>query len=67
MVFGKKNKYISRKINPLTYVELLLSVYFIAAIGIGIYLGDSGLMPFHIMLAFGFGVIGLFSVKHAKG
>ena len=63
----KKNKYISRKINPLTYVELLLSVYFIAAIGIGIYLGDSGLMPFHIMLAFGFGVIGLFSVKHAKG
>ena len=63
----KNNKYISRKINPLTYVELLLSLYFIAAIGIGIYLGDSGLMPFHIMLAFGFGVIGLFSVKHAKG
>ena len=63
----KNSKYISRKINPLTYVELFLSVYFIAAIGIGIYLGDSGLMPFHIMLAFGFGVIGLFSVKHAKG
>ncbi len=63
----KNSKYISREINPLTYVELFLSVYFIAAIGIGIYLGDSGLLPFHIMLAFGYGVIGLFSIKHAKG
>ena len=54
------------KINPLTYVELFLSLYFIAAIGIGVYLGDSGLMPFHLMLAFGFGVIAFFSVVHAK-
>mgnify|MGYP000262363119 FL=1 len=63
----KNNKYISKQINPLTYIELLLALYFAFAIWAGFYLGDSGLMPFHVMLMFGFGVIGLYSVRHAKG
>ena len=63
----KNNKYLTKRINPLTYLELGLSLYFILAIGIGVYLGDSGLLPFHLMMAFGFGVIGIYSVKHASG
>jgi len=61
----KINKYLSRKIKPSVYAELLLACYFIGGIGLGIYYQDFDLLPFHIMLAFGYGAIGYFGVLHA--
>ena len=61
----KNNKYVSRRIRPITYVEMLLAVYF----SIGLYLSylynDYGLFPFLLMLTFGYSYVSLLSVKHA--
>lgn len=59
-------KYISRKINPITYFEGLFCIYFISGIVMAFYYGDYGLLPFHILAAFGFGIIFYFSVKHSR-
>ncbi len=63
----KDNKYLTNRVNPLSYFELLLCLYFILGAALGLYFNDQGLLPFHLMLALGFGVIGWFSLKHAKG
>jgi len=59
-------KYRSLKISTLTVVELLFTVYFLSAIGFAFYLEDYGLLPFHIMLSLGFGIVSFFSVKHSQ-
>jgi len=59
-------KYRALKINTLTVVEILFTLYFLAAIGYAFYLEDYGLMPFHIMLALGFGIVSFYSVKHSQ-
>jgi cellulose synthase/poly-beta-1,6-N-acetylglucosamine synthase-like glycosyltransferase len=57
--------YVSRRIGWLTSLELLLALYFLAGAGIGLYYRDYGLLPFHLMSAFGFGLIVFYSVRHA--
>jgi hypothetical protein len=57
--------YVSRRIGWLTGLELLLALYFLAGAGIGLYYRDYGLLPFHLMSAFGFGLIVFYSVRHA--
>lgn len=59
-------RYLASKVNPLTIVEVLITFYFLAAIGYSIYLEDYGLLPFHIMLTLGFGVVSFYSVKHSQ-
>jgi len=59
-------KYRAFKVNPLTIVEVFITLYFLAAIGYAIYLGDYGLLPFHVMLTVGFGVVSFYSVKHTQ-
>lgn len=59
-------KYRSIRIQPLTLVEVLFTLYFIGAIIYAIHLEDYGLMPFHIMLALGFGIVSFYSVKHTQ-
>jgi cellulose synthase/poly-beta-1,6-N-acetylglucosamine synthase-like glycosyltransferase len=59
----KKNIYMSHKVNWVTYMEGLLSLYFLAGIALGILVGDYGLIFFHLMLALGFAGIFYYSIK----
>lgn len=61
----KTNVYIKKSLSPLIVLELLLTIYFIGAIFLGIYFNDYGLLPFHIMLVFGFGFVSLTSIVHS--
>lgn len=61
----KANKYLKNNISLLTVLEGFLALYFLSGIAIGIYLHDYGLLPFHLMLAFGFGYICFYSVWHS--
>lgn len=60
-----KNNYLRRRVNPITYVEIGLGIYFILAIVVGIKIGDFGLLPFHFMLFMGFISVGLYSFIHS--
>lgn len=62
----KGNIYVHPKIDFLTILEGLLSLYFIFGIAVGIYLHDLGLIVFHIMLALGFGGVFYYSIKPLK-
>ena len=42
-----------------TIIEMLLALYFIVAIGVGIYIKDYGMILFHLMLAIGFLTVSL--------
>ena len=59
-------KYRAIKTNPLTLVEGLLTLYFLGGIALAIVIGEYGLLPFHIMLTFGFGYIFFYSVRHTR-
>lgn len=61
-----KTEYFSKKINWLTLMEGLFSLYFIGGIIYGYYLKDLGLFPFHFMLALGYGLVFYYSVKHTR-
>ena len=60
----KNNKYHINQLNPLTIIEGFLAIYFALGIALGFYLHDLGLLPFHIMLTFGFGFISFYTFKH---
>ena len=50
----------------MTLAEGMLALYFTAGIVISIVLKDYGLLPFHLMLAFGFGFVSYYSFAHSK-
>jgi cellulose synthase/poly-beta-1,6-N-acetylglucosamine synthase-like glycosyltransferase len=62
----KGNVYIQPRLNVLSFFEGFLCLYFIAGIGIGVYIGINILILFHIMLALGFGSVFYYSVKSLK-
>lgn len=62
----KKKKYVASRVSPITYLEGIFSLYFLSGIIMGIYYGDYGLLPFHIMAFMGFSLIFYFSFKHAR-
>ncbi len=59
----RKNAYLNRSISISTLFEGLLSVYFLFGIAAGFYLGDLGLLVFHLMLTLGFAAVFYQSVK----
>ena len=59
----RNNAYIKPSVNLLTILEGLLCLYFIFGIALGIYLNDTVLIIFHVMLASGFGSVFYYSVK----
>jgi cellulose synthase/poly-beta-1,6-N-acetylglucosamine synthase-like glycosyltransferase len=59
----KGNLYIQSKLNPITFFEGILCLYFVAGIIIGMYLDTSILLLFHVMLAVGFGTVFYYSIK----
>ena len=60
--FTNKN-YSSQKVSAITWIELLLCVYFISALVFEIAIGEWGFVPLHIMLVFGFAAVVHFSFK----
>lgn len=54
-------------VSKLTFVEAALAAYFFFGISMGIAFKEFGLLPFHAMLAFGFGFVALQSVRHTRG
>ncbi|MEZ5052542.1 MAG: glycosyltransferase family 2 protein [Chitinophagales bacterium] len=62
----KNKQYVPTKISAITYLEGLFCLYFMGGIFLAFYYGDYGLLPFHLMAAFGFGLIFYFSLKHSR-
>lgn len=62
----KKKKYLSFKLNWVIMAEGLMCAYFIFASIVGVFYGYKGFVPFHSMLALGFGAIFFFSVRDLK-
>ncbi len=59
----KKKKYLGFKLNWVIVAEGIMCLYFIFALFMGIFYGYKGFVPFHAMLAIGFGSIFFFSVR----
>jgi hypothetical protein len=62
----KKHAYLMPSINPVTILEGLLMLYFGYGIFVAFQLHDYGLLPFHIMLVLGFGLVFVYSLFHNK-
>ena len=62
----RKNIYINNQVSISTWIEGLLSIYFAFGILAGIYLGDLGLVIFHVMLCLGFASVFYQSMKTVK-
>lgn len=62
----RENVYIKHRVSFSTWVEGFLSLYFAFGILAGLYLGDAGLMIFHLMLCLGFAIVFIQSVKTVK-
>ncbi len=63
----KGKRYFVGRISPLVVLEGLLALYFTWGIFLAFHFGDPGLLPFHILLSFGFGFVAYYSVVHARG
>lgn len=59
----KSNIYATRKMNKMVYLEILLLVYFVFGLFLSFKLNDFGLMPFLIMLVFGYSFVSFLSIK----
>ena len=62
----QSNKYLISAITPVTFIEGLLAIYFLSGIVFAFYYSDYGLLPFHVMLSFGFGTVCYYSLIHSK-
>ena len=63
--FNKRN-YLAPKLPWTTIVEGLLAVYFIGGILSGLYTNNTSFLLFHVLLAFGFGTICFYSIRHFR-
>ncbi len=61
----KSKKYFSKKINPIVYIEILFSLYFIYGLYMAIHFQDISIIPYFLMEALGFGAVSFVSLKHA--
>jgi len=62
----KGNVYSKKKINPLSILELFMSLYFGAGLGFAFYFNDFALLPFHILLSLGFMLVFYYTVRHSR-
>lgn len=60
-----KSQYLKSTFNALTLMEIAMCFYAIFGIVTAFRLNDFGLLPFHCMLAVGFGYVAFFSYKHS--
>ena len=61
-----KNDYVKSRIPIPTYLEGVLSLYFMAAFIFGLYYSSTTFIIFHFLLMIGFGVIFYYSLKALK-
>lgn len=61
----RANAYLTHRISWLTIGELILVGYFGAAVGLGLWWGDYSLLPFHLLLLTGYGLVAGYSIAHA--
>lgn len=61
----RTNQYLTHRISWLTWGEVLLVGYFAGAVGLGIWWGDYSLLPFHLLLLTGYGLVAGYSIAHA--
>jgi len=62
----KESMYRIKTINPLTWIEGLLAVYFISGVFLGIYSQEYDLLFMHSSIGIGYLAIFYFSIKHAN-
>jgi len=60
------NKYMVNNINAITILEGLMTLYFLFGIVSAFFLNDYGLLPFHIMLFWGFGFVFWLSIRQVN-
>jgi hypothetical protein len=61
------NVYRVVKLSPLHFAELGMMFYFLGGAALGVMLGDYTMLPYHLMLAFGFGMVCYFALAEMKG
>ncbi len=64
----QQNIYLHHKVSPITWLEVLLAVYFVFGIVAAFFVADYGMLLFHGMLAAGFTAVAFYSFmapKHA--
>jgi len=61
----KNNLYRAKSLNPMSYIEALLGLYFLSGIFLGFQFQDYSFLTFHTMLVLGYGFVFVFSLKHA--
>jgi hypothetical protein len=62
----KRNKYFTGNISVLSFLEGLFSLIFGLGIWHAVQVSEYGLIPFYIMLCFGFGTVFYYSLYHSK-
>ncbi len=62
----RKKEYFSFKWNWVIFMEGVMTLYFAFALVMGLFYGYKGFIPFHAMLALGFGSIFFYSIKDLK-
>ena len=61
----QRDSYSKSAIAPLTVIEGAIAAYAVLGIVIAFRIGDLGLLPYHAMLALGFGAVCYYSVVHS--
>jgi len=54
-----------RRVSPGIVIELLLSAYCFIGVGASLYFLEIAALPFQLLFSFGFGLVGLMSIRHA--
>ena len=61
----KGNKYLAKEISFVTILEGFFMLYFMVGIVLSFYYLNFAMLPFFVMLAFGFGFVFYFSIRHS--
>lgn len=62
----QQSVYRIKKVNPMTWLEGALALYFAVGLGYGIFVGDYDLVLFHSLITFGYSAVFVYSFKHAS-
>jgi cellulose synthase/poly-beta-1,6-N-acetylglucosamine synthase-like glycosyltransferase len=63
----KKKQYVQKRIGWIVMIELALAAYFVVGIFLSINNLEIAAIPFQLMFLFGFGTVGVLSLRHALG
>lgn len=61
-----KTKYLMRQLEWTTIGEGILALYFLGAVALGFYVQNTTFVVFHLMLAFGYGTIFYYTLRHRR-